>query len=1036
MKHNPFLRSTFRQPGKALCLVLVTALAAFAFVSRASEYLLIAQETERLAEYYAAIGTLVSATGDPWADTHEAAAWLEENPYVQTVNTYDCTIGVIQEDICNADTDNHTNTSESVCFMGTLLDWSGRTFYFQVDEVLCGYPERVEPGRRMAVVWSGNGIDSGAVEAAYAALERGERYLVQTLYYPFAGSRVEYDGAGNAVTTFVNLLPLSQSRLFCPVPEDGALDWTGSALSALREKVQVEWDIQHSLNVIAVRDMGALPMTRDTAQGIRLAGGRWLTAEDDRQGSPLCAVNEAFAALRGLEVGDTLTLELRDLPSTFGYFDNETGMPYDVAVEQSRKAVRTYEIVGIYGHLASYPSTFVRNDVYVPASTVPEDFAMSYRDPERDTGISDYPSLFDYRRDGQSGGGFDSLPRPGTVSFVLTGPEEKAAFMAENREALAKLGFRVSLPENNWENFQAAAGPLERSALLGTVLFGGILAAALGVVVLAYLRMRWRELPIVRSLGVPAAVCVRQVSAPLLGLGLAGVLSGGALGWRYTMAQGTEKLEGLRSFGSAAGAALGPGALVALLGGSFAALAALTVGSAAVLFRKPVLVLLQGGRAAKAARTVPAAVLTGSPAKALEAERTRTMSIFRPKPLTAQKIRRPGMGPALRFAWRQVVRSKGKTAVTIALAAGFTAGLATMELSVLNGRERAGWLYEHTSVEAELTAGEGNIRADVLDALLDTGYAAEKYLEGASPGALIRYTPGMEEGPPSVSSGKKMPDQAAVGDDVLSVSLRAIGDVDTFLTPAGSGSRVTISYLDGWDGSLFGKDWTGVFPVVLPKELYDEYGGTIALSWKGFHICEVAGYYTGSVDGGGDSILLPLGVYQRLGGHRTSYSKVHLWLDPALNRDLSPFLRAAEDAVQSGLEAVVWDEELRMVTAPLEQSVELTEALYPVVFALSVLTAAGTAVLLTLLNTKHVAILRVQGTGRGPSAAILLLQQVFPTLAGLALGAAGSFLLAGRAVSCIFLCTALYLAAGTSGAAVSAVIILNRKPMELLQVKE
>ena len=126
---------------------------------------------------------------------------------------------------------------------------------------------------------------------------------------------------------------------------------------------------------------------------------------------------------------------------------------------------------------------------------------------------------------------------------------------------------------------------------------------------------------------------------------------------------------------------------MALLGGSFAALAALTVGSAAVLFRKPVLVLLQGGRAAKAARTVPAAVLTGSPAKALEAERTRTMSIFRPKPLTAQKIRRPGMGPALRFAWRQVVRSKGKTAVTIALAAGFTAGLATMELSVLKDRK-------------------------------------------------------------------------------------------------------------------------------------------------------------------------------------------------------------------------------------------------------------------------------------------------------------------------------------------------------------
>ena len=69
---------------------------------------------------------------------------------------------------------------------------------------------------------------------------------------------------------------------------------------------------------------------------------------------------------------------------------------------------------------------------------------MSRRDPVRDAGAgpSDYTDLFDWRRAYQSGGGFDSLPRPGTVSFVLTGPEAKAPFLAESREALAKLGFQ------------------------------------------------------------------------------------------------------------------------------------------------------------------------------------------------------------------------------------------------------------------------------------------------------------------------------------------------------------------------------------------------------------------------------------------------------------------------------------------------------------------------------------------------------------------------------------------------------------------
>ena len=56
MKTNVFLRSARRQPVRTVCLALVVVFVTFAFVGRASEYLLIRQETERLGSFYRSIG--------------------------------------------------------------------------------------------------------------------------------------------------------------------------------------------------------------------------------------------------------------------------------------------------------------------------------------------------------------------------------------------------------------------------------------------------------------------------------------------------------------------------------------------------------------------------------------------------------------------------------------------------------------------------------------------------------------------------------------------------------------------------------------------------------------------------------------------------------------------------------------------------------------------------------------------------------------------------------------------------------------------
>ena len=65
MKHNPMIRSTLRRPLHSFLFVLVIAVASFAFVARAAEYLVVDQETQRLQAFYRPIGYVKPEMVDP-----------------------------------------------------------------------------------------------------------------------------------------------------------------------------------------------------------------------------------------------------------------------------------------------------------------------------------------------------------------------------------------------------------------------------------------------------------------------------------------------------------------------------------------------------------------------------------------------------------------------------------------------------------------------------------------------------------------------------------------------------------------------------------------------------------------------------------------------------------------------------------------------------------------------------------------------------------------------------------------------------------
>ena len=1070
MKNNVFLKSTLRQPVKTALLTLVLALITFAFVSRASEYLLIRQETDRLGSLYRTVGTLEA--GEPWTDMGPAADWLEANPSVQSVNTYHY-VSAVMEEACNADTDLLTSDmNRYIAFYGTLWSYGDDYFHFIVDEVVAGRPELIYADYSVILHTA---QDTADPETARGRLVKGERYLAVGYYSLLSPSRIEYDEkTGRQTATHALLSCPLEDGYFYPVPEGGEADWSDPRLGDLGTFLQDVRNEQHALNVIPTQDMSALPQVQEADPSLYLTEGRWLDRRDNGAERKTCVISQSLAKLRGLSVGDTLTLTLRDVPSTFGYFH-----PYPIrgpllfsppegfdaadlfsstltADTRDRwvspgpveTAADEYEIVGLYEYRDKYRRTVTNNFAYIPASAVPESFAMTTADTlgplerTRMELLADYISLS------------NPLPVPGTVSFVLTSPAAEARFMTGAREELAALGFRAALLENGWTSFQAAAEPMRRSSLYNAALFSIVLLAALSLSALVYFRMRGRDIAIARALGVPAVRCTWEAALPLVLTGLAGAVPGGGLGWRHTLDSAGDSLAGLSEFGAGGADALSVRWLAILLGAVLASLLAAAAGGSAYLSTRPALFLLQGGRRTGGQKA----------AEPCRADQSQTAAPQIPLPTHAALPvdALPAGGPraaavhVLRFVWRHVRRSRLKSALALALAAGFTVGLAAIQLSIAGNQEKINWLYENTSVEAELTLrdasqsrGGGFLRRDVADRLLATGCITRAYIEGVSQGALVRYDPALEERGSGYIT-KEMQIRKAV---------RAFDDEAMFLTPAGSGGAASITYLEGWDGSLFAQDWSGegLFPVVVPKEVYDQSisgpDGLVGLVCKSFRMCQVAGYYTGSVDGESgetDPVLLPLSAYQSMCGSRmATYGKIHVTLDPTLNRELEQFqsLLASAAAEQSGtaaLRAVIWDEELRLSVAPLENSVELMRALYPVTLVLSLLTAAGIAALFVMTSAKEAAILRILGTTKLRSRVMLALQTAVTSLAGLLLGLGGAMAYAGRTrpellaglVGASVLCAMLYLLAAIAGAAASAAAVTGRNPLELLQVKE
>ena len=176
------------------------------------------------------------------------------------------------------------------------------------------------------------------------------------------------------------------------------------------------------------------------------------------------------------------------------------------------------------------------------------------------------------------------------------------------------------------------------------------------------------------------------------------------------------------------------------------------------------------------------------------------------------------------------------------------------------------------------------------------------------------------------------------------------------------------------------------------------------------------------------------------------YAVVRFTVDPVNNRELDYFRDETARQVRNQsaritpfsppLSLYLNDNELRAVVIPMEQNLNLLRQLLPIAIVLACVLTGGLSLLLMMQRAKFVAVLRVLGTTKTRTRALLVVEQVSVCVIGIAMGIVALHVLNIGISADLILPVALSFAGGVAGSIAGVIVISSRKPLELLQVRE
>jgi hypothetical protein len=395
----------------------------------------------------------------------------------------------------------------------------------------------------------------------------------------------------------------------------------------------------------------------------------------------------------------------------------------------------------------------------------------------------------------------------------------------------------------------------------------------------------------------------------------------------------------------------------------------------------------------------------------------------------------------MRYLWRHIRRSTGKSALAILLAALLFSTVGHFKLlaqSYLN-------VFVNTVVTARFSGGLQLIAARQIansSYIADTYYESSKTVdinfletELAITNDIARYTG--ESVDITYSDGydtscMDFPGEIIiVGNALVEIFGFKLGDT-VFVTRQGLLDDLRHAYIAKYRGEHPGD-------AVTDSEILALYNEQImAIANREAHICTVAGIVS-TLSGKYDTMAFTPG------------SGEVSWIGTQAKLDMAEFtladnLRAEEfreycSRVNGGgaTDSIVFSMDTSKLENP-KNMLNLIETLYPVTIAMALLIGGVLCCLIILQLSKEAAIMRMLGMTRKKTCGILALEQTMLVIAGLILGIVGLLLYKGPELSLISgqlkLFASLYFAVMSVSAIICSVLATRRSVLEHLQTKE
>ena len=757
-----------------------------------------------------------------------------------------------------------------------------------------------------------------------------------------------------------------------------------AAFAPLRKLMEVMEADNFTLDVHYTEDMGTI--RRYLENKLLLIRGRLLTAEDTENRAPVCVVTDAFAEEYGLSLGDTLHLDLGDkLLEQYAPMGAVAWSPLRYAENwtgQDFTIVGTVAETGL-DKLSDEDAFWAYGDnaVFVPRSFLPE------------------------TADSQN-----HCFKPPELSFVIQDADSILRFWNECTPILKEMGYTVFFFDGNWPAVQEQ---LHQAGSLSLVkLFAFALAAVLvlWLTVYLYILRKKKEYAIMRALGCPARQAGNALLIPLLTLALPAVLLGSVGAVLYTHRAAEANAAEFAVLGLAMDTSIPGGILAAGFGGSLLLLLSLSLAALGRVAKKPPLALLQGD----ANRNPP------RKSAALPPESAGTL-VAADLPALPEAVYHPhtALRHTLRYVGKRLRRTPFKAflSLLLALVLAFSIGFFTLLRRTYRD------LYQDIEIHPRFIGGFSYAKA------LETaksGYVRDPYYEYSNTlceSNFIKDTVILSNDFSRVCSAEvtwregKGPQDLTGRTSFCVISRDLAEELD-----CSPGSRLELTSYNKISYLAFSNPELSEEELV---QLYHEQATEMRIigisQESGMKVYASVAFWEQLSDAlGVTSLPLDLAEYTLENYHEATEFRSYAWR------------MASGTAARFSMETGEADR--------VYQTYRLLELLYPIAFALALLLGGVLTAGIILQSAREASLLRVLGTTKRRTRAMLSLEQVILCLLGLLCAAVGLIGLKGIALlpvsGLLWLYAAAHFCLCILGTAAAAVSVTRRNVLELLQVKE